>query len=281
MISSPTKKAPPWLWPNLLGLDAPIVAVTWQYLFTKAFSITLPPVFHLILFLSAWVIYLADRLVDSIRAKNIGQSPPRLRFTKTHFKPLAALLFIVSAVNFTLIIQNITSTLLITGLATAALLALYYIIRFSIREKLTFIIPREILCGMLFAVGCVIAPHSFSSLGSEEIIFIIATLLFGAICSINCIQISLWEHDADLANGDKSIANTHSEKISHLTNASLFIPLCMILAYFSHWQIFLAITLSAIALRLLLRFQEKLSQNTLRTLADAVLLTPWLLIPFT
>lgn len=48
---------PPWLWPNLLSLDAPVVAVAWQWLFARVFGADLPAVFHLILGLSVWCIW--------------------------------------------------------------------------------------------------------------------------------------------------------------------------------------------------------------------------------
>lgn len=32
------ERAPWWLWPNLLSLDAPVVAVAWAWMFSKAWG---------------------------------------------------------------------------------------------------------------------------------------------------------------------------------------------------------------------------------------------------
>jgi hypothetical protein len=50
----------PVVWLNLLCLDAPIVAVTWQWLFARTFGAHLNLSLRVLLFLTAWLIYLAD-----------------------------------------------------------------------------------------------------------------------------------------------------------------------------------------------------------------------------
>ena len=61
-------------WPNLIGLDSPIVAVCWQAMFAKISGANLPWFIHLILGLSTWCIYLADRIIDvGITARNKKQ----------------------------------------------------------------------------------------------------------------------------------------------------------------------------------------------------------------
>ena len=55
----------PLVWLNLVCLDAPLVAVSWQWLFARAFQVPLTNSARLTLFLTAWLIYLADRLADS------------------------------------------------------------------------------------------------------------------------------------------------------------------------------------------------------------------------
>jgi hypothetical protein len=52
---------PWWLWPQVLALDAPLVAVAWQAALAKAHHLTLSWEYHAALFLATWVIYLLDR----------------------------------------------------------------------------------------------------------------------------------------------------------------------------------------------------------------------------
>jgi uncharacterized membrane protein YiaA len=268
---------PPWLWPNLLGLDAPVVAVAWQWLFTRVFGADLPAVFHLILGLSVWCIYLADRLYDSIRAPSIGSQTDRLSFTQLHFSTLVCVALTATVANLFLIIRYVPRSLILTGLITAGLLGVYYLIRLKRNARLASAIPREILCGMIFGLGCVIAPHAFlANNGGWDYFF--ATILLGLVCSANCILISVWEKEEDIACNARSIASSPSRLIPHLAHALTgLIILAATMAFFGLWQIHIAVCLSAFSLRMMLHFENHLSQRTLRVLADAVLLSPLLL----
>ena len=219
MTSTAEDHAPAWLWPNLLGLDAPAVAVSWQFLFAKIFAPSFPPVLHGILGLSVWCIYLADRLYDTLRADAEAAGTDRHRFTKRHFKPLAASLVIASAVNLALIIRHVPQKLIAPGLITAALLGGYYAIRLKCHARITTLIPREILCGMLFALGCVIAPHAFKAPGSGDARFWLAAFSLGLVCSASCILISVWEREEDLSTGDRSIATMNPRIAKHVAIA--------------------------------------------------------------
>src|ERR1700704_1719121 len=56
-----------WLWPNLLSLDAPVVAVLWQILFARCFQVPVDALAALLLLLTVWLIYAADRILDARR----------------------------------------------------------------------------------------------------------------------------------------------------------------------------------------------------------------------
>ena len=272
------RPCPPWLWPNLIGLDAPAVAVAWQWLFARVFGADLPPVFHLILGLSVWCIYLADRLYDSIRAPATGALTDRLRFTRSHSAILSAITVAAAIANLFLIIRHVPGSLIVAGLITAGLLGVYYLIRLRGNARLASALPREILCGMIFALGCVIAPHDFLANGGGWD-YVFATILLGLVCSANCLLISVWEKEEDNACNTRSIASSPSRLIPHLSKALTgLILLAAAMAFFGPWQIHLAVCLSALSLRVMLHFKEHLSQQSLRVLADAVLLSPLLFV---
>jgi hypothetical protein len=56
----------PLLWLNLVCLDAPLVAICWQWIFAHSFHLSVPIGHQAALFLTAWIIYLADRFGDSV-----------------------------------------------------------------------------------------------------------------------------------------------------------------------------------------------------------------------
>lgn len=275
-------KIPFWLWPNLLGLDSPLVAVSWQWLFARTFGISLPAIFHLILGLSVWCIYLADRLWDALRAKNTALVTDRLRFTKQNFWALAITMMLVGSANFYLILRFVPLRLMYSGLFTAALLGTYYLFRLFGRGRLTVIIPREILCGMIFAIGSVISVDFFEGPAVVGVGFILPCIFLGLLCSAACILISVWEKDADLAANDSSIATLRPQLLRFLPHAiSILVLLAVACAFFASWQIYLAVAIAAMALRIALYYEAGLSITMLRFLADAVLLSPLLVICFT
>ncbi len=60
------QRKPWWLIPNLLSLDAPLVAVVWLYIFAKTWRVEyLPWAAYVSLGLVVWVIYVTDRLLDA------------------------------------------------------------------------------------------------------------------------------------------------------------------------------------------------------------------------
>jgi hypothetical protein len=273
------KHHPLWLWPNLLGLDSPAVAVAWQWIFTRVFSIELPWVFHLILGLSVWCIYLADRLYDAFRAPDTDSGTDRLDFTRKHFTSLSAVTVMAGLVNLFLIIRHVPRHLMISGLITTALLGIYYLIRMKSSARIAAVIPREFLCGMLFGLGTVIAPHAFVPPGTSELRFYLPMVFFGLACSASCVLISIWEREADIASSDQSAATLQSRIIPHMATA--ITALAMIstaLVFFGPWQIYLSVAFSAVALRLMLRFDDRIPPAALRALADGVLLTPLLFV---
>jgi hypothetical protein len=279
MTGTGEKHAPPWLWPNLLGLDAPVVAVSWQLLFAKTFDTDFPVVLHVILGLSVWCIYLADRLYDATRTGEPTQGTDRLIFTKRHFKPLAAALAVASVSNLILIIRHVPGNLIIYGLATAFLLVVYYGIRLKGGARLTTLIPREILCGMLFSIGCAITPLAYAAPGTSGLQFWIAVICFGLVCSASCILISIWEREEDLSAGDRSIATISPRITRHISTAIILIGVFSLVQLNSApWRIHLAVALAAFAQLLALRFDNRIQKPILRVLGDAVLLSPVVLL---
>ena len=58
-------RKPLWLYPNLLSLDAPLVAVAWLHVFARTWRLDYHPwEAYVTLGLAVWVIYVADRLLD-------------------------------------------------------------------------------------------------------------------------------------------------------------------------------------------------------------------------
>jgi hypothetical protein len=250
-------------------------------MFAKIADIELPWFVNLILGFSTWCIYLADRIVDVLRNPQ-HTATSRHCFTQLHIHKLIALLCFISICNLFLITHYLPQNLIIYGCATLGLVGIYYLIRLTKLKNVITLIPREVICGMLFALGCAIAPYAYSTtpwINTPELILLV--ILFGVVCSASCILISIWEKEADASASDLSIVTTHSRFIPYLSSSlSCLAVTSGTLAYFFYWQAFLAVALSAILLKLTLHYQDRITPLNLRILADIVLMTPLIFMRF-
>src|SRR3954466_12383349 len=67
----------PFVWLNLVCLDAPLVTISWQWIFGNTLHLVVPLGHRLALFFTAWLIYLADRFGDSMSLRS--SQPKSLR----------------------------------------------------------------------------------------------------------------------------------------------------------------------------------------------------------
>ena len=86
--SAHVRHTPWWLWPHMLSLEAPIVAVLWQAALAHAHGISLTPLMNLGLGLACWVIYLLDRTLDTLAVKNVAELDVRHVFYHRHRRVL-------------------------------------------------------------------------------------------------------------------------------------------------------------------------------------------------
>ncbi|MBC7979338.1 MAG: hypothetical protein H7Y36_02110 [Armatimonadetes bacterium] len=269
------------MWPNLLCLDAPLIAVSWQCLFAACFKIQQPIAIQLMLGLGVWTIYLADRLYDAWRAIDIPNSTARLRFAKKHSPALVILLAAAASLDLVLIMLFASQRLIFSGLGIALLVAIYYLLRLGKSGNFLHRIPREVLCGMVFAFGSVFTIQSSADSTFKGATFYPATFLFGLVCSANCLLISSWEQDSDFANADPSIASTHRYLLPYLSSVTTLLSIVSLsLSFLTCRPVFLAIFLASFSLSLISRYEKRLSVTALRVLADAVFLSPLLVLPF-
>jgi hypothetical protein len=79
---------PWWLWPHVLSLEMPVVAVLWQQALAHAHGIRLTPLLGVGLGLACWGIYLLDRTLGAYATKDAGTLDVRRRFYLRHRRVL-------------------------------------------------------------------------------------------------------------------------------------------------------------------------------------------------
>src|ERR1700732_3396400 len=139
-------KPPFWLWPNLLSLDAPLVAVVWQALIARSFGIQLRPAASVILFLTVWAIYLADRLLDTRKPPAAAESL-RHQFYRRYRTPALTLLAAVLIADVILTLIWLRPAVFHNGLYAFGGVSLYFAMVHWTGLKL----PKELAVSLLFS----------------------------------------------------------------------------------------------------------------------------------
>jgi hypothetical protein len=86
--AAPARRTPWWLWPHVLSLEAPAVAVLWQAALAHAHGIRLTPLLNVGLALACWVVYLLDRTLETVAAKSVVELDIRHAFYHRHRRVL-------------------------------------------------------------------------------------------------------------------------------------------------------------------------------------------------
>lgn len=248
-----------WLWPQVLSLDAPLVAVAWQLLLARSVT-PIPPVQTWILGLTVWLIYTLDRVLDGLRPPD-PRDAPRHRFARAFRKPLLATAAVVLVIDLTLAIGYLEAIRLERGLLIAALVGVHFYL--THRQSRPW--PKELWIGILFAAG-VWLPALVAVPGMTVFI---ETLLFAALCWWNCVAIEVWE-----GSGGRWHASTRW-LAPRLRPAAFGIVLAAAVVYaVTHQPAAAAAALSAGVFWWLAGQSRNLSPEVLRLAVDMALLTP-------
>jgi hypothetical protein len=103
----------------LVCLDAPLVAVAWQWLFARSLSVAVEPGATAALFLTAWLIYLADRFGDAMALSGDASVSLRQRFCLRNRSWWIVLVAIVGAADLLVIVTRLDAPTLLVGSALA------------------------------------------------------------------------------------------------------------------------------------------------------------------
>ncbi len=272
-----TVRGRPLLWLNVLCLDAPLVALGWQLLFARVFHLTLRSGETAALFLTAWGIYLVDRFVDSISPAPGTRRSVRADFCWRHKRTWAALLLLVLVLDGATIFTSLDRRVLIDGSFLGVVAVVYLLINHNFSKLWRTVPLKEMTVGFLFAAGTLIVllPRAGPALAC----FVVTGLMFGSLCSLNCLSIAAWERELDLEQGKDSFATSHLHAEAGIRMSCLFLAaVCLVAAitFRAAWPVPACLALSA-AILFILHFIS-VERNERTALADLVLLTPLLFL---
>ena len=266
----------PVIWLSILCLDAPLVAVVWQWLFARSFGARLSLSLRVLLFLTAWLIYLGDRFADTIRLPAASPISLRHRFCRKHMVGWWVAIVVIFVADTSLALRALDLQMLLLGGTLATICALYLFVNHSLGGKWPPIPMKEKAIGVLFAAGTTLGV--VGQLPGLTISFGFAVILFAALCTFNCLCIASWERELDAAQGKTSLltgwpAGARVLKPFGLTMAASALVFAVVWRFAAPLWLFIA---GSALLLVGLNAAADLQRDTRTALADLVLLTPLL-----
>ena len=273
------QRKPIWLLPNLLSLDAPLVAVAWLYIFAKTWRVDyLPWAAYISLGLVVWVIYMTDRLLDaSMNGGNSEKLEARHDFHRKHQRVFRVVVVTAGVLALVLVVSGLPMRIYgdaaIGGILVAGFFALSI---FSTHGPNEIPYAKNLLAGLSFAYGTAMIAYVFTGFEMWEFVRSRELICFSVLCILNISAIDLWEH-----------ANRSSDpEIKATDELALTLPLTLLgaasLVFASQDRelttrpFFYAILTGAALLHILNRTRSRFSMDALRVLADVALLVPFI-----
>ncbi len=271
-------RKPLWLLPNLLSLDAPLVAVAWLFVFAKTWRLGYHPwEAYVSLGLAVWVIYVLDRLLDaSLSGGQSGKLEARHQFHRRHRKFFTAALIVSLVAALAIVLTRmpvaIYKYLLLGGVLVAGFFGLSMM---SSQEGDEVPHTKNILAGLTFAFGTAMTAHIYrGEFGIYHMISSLEFLCFAVLCMLNISAIDLWEHSAR----SKDLEEKASDELMLTLPLVLLGGAAMTFAMLDGEQatrpFFFAIVTGAALLYVLNRSRHRYSLDAMRVLADVALLMP-------
>lgn len=158
-----TKRPPFWMLPNLLSLDAPVVALVWMWMLARAMRVQyVESSSYVVLAGAVWCVYVLDRIRDVKRGKHplADEMPWRHRF---HWQSRWVLLALVSAVVAYCTYASLfvlSMDILSIGIVGCILVGVYCIVAIFERGEVAY--AKNLVAGLTFAFG-VAAPITVAS----------------------------------------------------------------------------------------------------------------------
>jgi hypothetical protein len=193
-----------WQWPTVLSLDAPGVALLWQWLLARVARTPLAGHHFFILGAATWLVYAADRWIEGWRLAPEQVATQRHWFYQHRRWPVFWVWLGVLGTELAVAFLCLSSRELALGLLMVVPVLAYLFSHQLVHRGHPWRAPKELCVAALFAAGvsCFQLMRSPAALGALSV----PLSLFGLLCLANCALISLWETEVDRTHGQTSLA---------------------------------------------------------------------------
>jgi hypothetical protein len=244
-------RTPWWLLPNVLSLDAPVIAVLWQGFFAAMFETPITLAARVSLGLAVWAIYIADRLLD-VRRAGTPIATARHRFHQDHRVAMRRLLGVLVVCAVPVVLLQVRPAVFYAGLVISVAVGVYlYGVHRGYLQN-----GKEFTVAFLFCAGTILAPLARADRKGS---LLVGAAAFFVACAANTTLIEATE-----------------SSLPPRVNVGVLIAIVLFLlcADAASRPVTIAASLSILALASLHAQRERVSSGAFRVLADAALLSP-------
>lgn len=243
-----------WQWPNILAIDASIVALAWLWVFALEQSVELNISAYAVLALSVWLTYTADRLFDAKPREDSQLVSARHQFAKRHGGLLWFAWWGLFVVNLIVAATGLSQAQLNRGFVLLFLCLAYTGLNHLLSKRF---FPKELIVALIFTGGTQVflpEPTGWKCIAA-----------FTLLCLINCLAIGWKETAVDTTLKIRSI--------SSISDPRWFHPLMLATVCFAAISSCPMALLPSIVLLLIIQIrQQHFRTESFRVLCDALLL---------
>ncbi|HSP43396.1 MAG TPA: hypothetical protein VLO11_11035 [Luteolibacter sp.] len=273
-----SSRKPWWLFPNLLGLDAPLVAVAWLYVFAQTWRLGYHPwEAYASLGLVVWVVYAFDRLLDaSLMGEGNAAMEVRHRFHWRHRKWFRLALMVAVPLTLALVVMRMPMALYKHLIPGGVLVAGFFgLAMITSQEPERVSLTKNIIGGTAFAFGTAIVAHVYRyEFGLNDMVFSREFVCFAVLCIMNISAIGLWEHAARSPDREIAASDELSLTLPLILLATAALAYAVMESELSTRPFYYAILTGAGLLYVLNRSRAHFGIDALRVLADVAMLIP-------
>ena len=184
-----------WQWPNILSLDAVAIALAWQSCLESIRHHPIEFAEQIILGLSVWLTYMADRLLDVRKRKPVSLLSLRHSWIKKYSFRLWSAWIPILALNVLLALYFLDNRQFFRGSILLCLTLLYTVLN-QLLSRYWF--PKEACVGFIFSAGLLVFLPEYNAIKDFW--------LLSSVFVVNCLLISLKEQRIDAALNQRTLA---------------------------------------------------------------------------
>jgi hypothetical protein len=299
------RHTPLWLLPNLLSLDAPLVAVAWMWMLSQALRVEyVHPAAWWVLAASIWTIYVLDRLLDGWLSPETRKGSPRHIFHWRWRWPLLVMALLVGLSCLQQALYVLPRSMFSAGLVAVLMCVVYFVTAMFQGPDVPYV--KNMLAGMIFAMGVGIPVnaanasllvtdfndvlYAFAHTGLVDAIWnfglmVLRTLavifhqcrdmlIFALLCMMNITAIDLWERAEAATDEETAYAHEATLTLGLIILAGGSLVFAVMYADEYSKPFYYAVMVAAAVLQGVNHYRERFSPNAQRVLADVALLVP-------